>query len=132
MISSLQNPTIKYVRNLQANSKVRRAEKAFVIEGVRLLEEAHDSDWEMKLVLFSEGLNERGMQLVGAFQSQGTKVESVTSNVMRGVSDTETPQGILAVMGMHTLSLPDDLDFVLEQFMLDGCLIKRWKSFSFL
>ncbi len=113
MISSLQNPTIKYVRNLQVKSKVRRAEKAFIIEGVRLLEEAQDSDWEIRLVLFSEGLSVRGTQLVGAFQSQGTKVEAVTTKVMRAVSDTETPQGILAVMGMRSLPLPDVLDFIL-------------------
>ena len=113
MISSIQNPTIKYVRNLQVKSKVRRAEKAFIIEGVRLLEEAQDSDWETRLVLYSEELSERGMQLVEAFQSQGTKVEEVTSKLMRAVSETETPQGILAVMGMRSLPLPDVLDFVL-------------------
>ena len=113
MISSLQNPTIKYVRNLQVKSKVRRAEKAFIIEGVRLLEEAQDSDWETRLVLYSEELSERGMQLVEAFQSQGTKIEAVTTQVMRAVSDTETPQGILAVMGMRSLPYPDVLDFVL-------------------
>ena len=113
MISSLQNPTIKYVRNLQVKSKVRRAEKAFIIEGVRLLEEAQDSDWETRLVLYSEELSERGMQLVEAFQSQGTKIEAVTAKVLRAVSDIETPQGILAVMGMRSLPLPDVLDFVL-------------------
>jgi TrmH family RNA methyltransferase len=113
IISSVHNPTIKYVRGLQARSKERRTEKAFIIEGVRLLEEAQDSDWEMRLVLYSEELSERGMQQVETFQSQGTKVEAVSSKVMRAVSDTETPQGILAVMGMRSLPIPEVLDLVL-------------------
>lgn len=113
MISSVHNPTIKYVRSLQARSNERRTEKAFVIEGVRLLEEAQNSNWESRLVLYSEELSGRGMQLVEAFQSQGTKVAAVSSKVMRAVSDTETPQGILAVMGMRSLPIPEILDFVL-------------------
>jgi TrmH family RNA methyltransferase len=113
MISSLKNPTIKYVRSLQTKSKARRAEKAFVIEGLRLLEEAVASDWEMHLVLYSEDLSKRGLQLVEVFQSKGTKVEAVTEKVMGAVSDTETPQGILAVMEMRLLPLPEILDFIL-------------------
>ena len=113
MISSVHNPTIKYVRSLQARSKERRSEKAFVIEGVRLLEEAQKSDWETRLVLISEELSGRGMQLVDAFHSQGTKVTVVSPKVMRAVSDTETPQGILAVMGMRSLPIPEILDFIL-------------------
>jgi TrmH family RNA methyltransferase len=113
MISSVHNPTIKYVHNLQARSRERRSEKAFVIEGVRLLEEAQKSDWETRLVLYSEELSGRGMQLVDAFHSQGTKVAVVSPKVMRAVSDTETPQGILAVMGMRSLPIPEILDFIL-------------------
>jgi len=113
MISSVHNPTIKYVHSLQARSRERRSEKAFVIEGVRLLEEAQKSDWETRLVLYSEELSGRGMQLVDAFHSQGTKVAVVSPKVMRAVSDTETPQGILAVMGMRSLPIPEILDFIL-------------------
>jgi TrmH family RNA methyltransferase len=113
MISSLKNPTIKYVRSLQSRSKARRAEKAFAIEGVRLLEEAYHSYWEILLVLYSQGLSKRGMHLIEAFQSQGTAVEAVTPNVMRAASDTESPQGILAVMRMRSLPIPEILDFLL-------------------
>jgi TrmH family RNA methyltransferase len=113
MISSVHNPTIKYVRSLQARAKERRTEKAFVIEGVRLLEEAQNSDWETRVVLYSEELSGRRMQLVDAFISQGTKVAAVSSKVMRAVSDTESPQGILAVMGMRSLPIPEILDFIL-------------------
>ena len=39
-ITSVSNPRIKQLRSLLANRKDRRRERLFVIEGVRLVEEA--------------------------------------------------------------------------------------------
>jgi len=113
MISSIQNPKIQWIRRLQSRSKERRGDQVFVVEGVRLLEEALESQWEVCLVIYSEELGERGMDVVRKFQSLNTQVEVVSSNVMQALSDTKTPQGILAVLPMHTLPLPKDNDFIL-------------------
>jgi TrmH family RNA methyltransferase len=113
MISSTQNPKVKWVRGLISRSKDRRNEDAFVIEGVRLLEGAHESGWETQLIFYSDTLNERGLNLVESFQSQGVQVENVSSIVMRTVSDTKSPQGILAVLKRRKIPLPEDLDLVL-------------------
>ena len=40
MITSSANPKIKFVRGLQARRAAREAEGLFVVEGVRLVEEA--------------------------------------------------------------------------------------------
>ena len=79
MISSIQNPNIQMIRRLMSRSKDRQAEGAFVVEGVRLLEEAQKSGWEARLVIYSEELNERGKQLVELFRDQGTRVEVVST-----------------------------------------------------
>lgn len=112
MITSLQNTKIKWVRSLQASSRTRRQESAFVLEGVRLAEEALNGEAEARLVLYSDELGERGKKVFNGFASRGAPIEKVSPSVMRHASDTQTPQGILVVMPIHPLPLPDDLDFI--------------------
>jgi TrmH family RNA methyltransferase len=112
MITSLQNTKIKWVRSLQASSRSRRQESAFVLEGVRLAEEALSEGAEARLVLYSDELGERGKKVFNGFAGRGAPMEKVSPSVMRHASDTQTPQGILVVLPIHPLPLPDDLDFV--------------------
>jgi TrmH family RNA methyltransferase len=112
MITSVQNEKIKYVRELQNQSKARREEQAFVVEGVRLVEEALAAAWQTQLVLFTGDLDARGQKLVEIFIDRGVVVEQVSSQVFHSASDTQTPQGILAVLSMQVLPMPAGLDFV--------------------
>ena len=111
MITSVHNPKIQRVRALQGRSSQRRQERAFVVEGVRLAEEALASGWNAELVLFTEGLNPRGREVVNGFAARGAVVEQVTEPVLHAASDTQNPQGLLAVLPMGFLSLPATLDF---------------------
>lgn len=113
MITSSQNPKIQWVRSLQSRSRQRREAGAFVIEGVRLVEEALTAGYKAQLVLYSDDLNPQGHNLIKAFQSQGAPVEHVSSKVMRAASDTDTPQGILVVLPLPSKPPSGVLDFVL-------------------
>lgn len=113
MITSVQNPRIQSVRKLQAQAKARRQEQAFVVEGVRLVEEALEAGWQSHLVLYTSDLSERGLALVERFQQLGVPNEQVSSEVMETASDTQTPQGVLAVVAMRKLPLPAAVDFLL-------------------
>lgn len=113
MITSARNPKIQWVRRLQSQPRLRRDEGLFVVEGVRLAEEALRAGWPCRLVLHSLGLGERGQALVTEYASQGTAVEAVSEGVLASASDTETPQGILAVIERQEIPLPTSLDFVL-------------------
>lgn len=117
MITSTLNPKVQWVRALQSRTKQRRKAQAYVVEGVRLVEEALASGWAVQFVMFTGELDPRGQSLVDSFIAQGTQVEEVTPQVMRAASDTQTPQGILAVVPINSLSLPGVLDFV---FIADG------------
>jgi RNA methyltransferase, TrmH family len=117
MITSRHNPKIQWVRNLQARGQERRATELFVVEGVRLVEEAQVSGWDIELVLYTEGLSQRGRKLLESFVEQGVNTEQVAPNVMEVASDTQTSQGILAVIGYRSIELPEQLDFV---FIPDG------------
>ena len=48
MITSPQNPKLKLVRSLQGRAKARRKENAFLVEGVRLFEEAVAAKWKQQ------------------------------------------------------------------------------------
>jgi len=97
MITSIKNPMIQRVRDLLANKKHRDQAGEFVVEGVRLAEEALEAGYRPSLALFSVGLSERGRALIGSIDSRQTAVEEIESGLLERVSDTETPQGLLIV-----------------------------------
>jgi TrmH family RNA methyltransferase len=114
MITSAQNPKLKLARSLLGRPKERREAGAFVAEGVRLVEDALAAGWGFKYVLCDEMLSERGKSLVASLQSHGVDVEQVAANLMKSLSETETPQGILAVLRLPTFTVePSTLNFIL-------------------
>jgi TrmH family RNA methyltransferase len=113
MLTSPHNPRLTRVRALLEKRKVREEQQAFVVEGVRLAEEALIAGWKPELVLFSSQLIERGRQVVRGFAELGAEVIEIQPGLMDSLAGTETPQGLLAVLPMRSLLPPDDLDFVL-------------------
>jgi len=113
MITSSQNTKLKLARALQGRSKEREEANAFVIEGVRLIEEAMTAGWRFQFVLFSDGLSERGQDLLKALAAHRVEVEEVAGDLLQKVSDTETPQGILAILEFSNPPISTSLDFVL-------------------
>ena len=113
MITSSQNPKLKLVRALLGRAKERREAKAFVIEGIRLIEEAVTAGWKFQFVLYNDGLNERGQDLLKVLIAQRIDVEEVAGDLLQKVSETETPQGILAVLEFTQLPITNYPNFIL-------------------
>ena len=113
MISSSQNPKIKLVRALSGRAKERREAGAFLAEGVRLVEEANTASWPFRFALYSDDLSERGRELLTKLRAKEIDVEQVDARLLRSLSETETTQGILAVLEPHELSIVAPLDFIL-------------------
>ncbi len=105
MITSRTNRRVRYVRSLYRRS-VRHRERRFVIEGVRLIEEMLQAGPEPAFFFYTEDGSEGALArtLVEALSSSGTEVEAVSADVMRFMSDTKTPQGVLAVAGFPEAS----------------------------
>ena len=97
MITSSQNSRIKLVRALTGRPKERREAGAFLAEGVRLVEEADAANCRMRFVLYTDELSERGRELIKKLEIKGVETEEVESKLLSSLSETETPQGILAV-----------------------------------
>lgn len=113
MITSTQNTKIKWVRMLQNQAHARREEGVFIVEGVRLADEALQAGWQAELVLYAAGLNARGQAVVSGYAQRGSQIEEVSGAVLKAASDTQTPQGILVVLRQVSQFYPDPLDFVL-------------------
>ena len=100
VLTSTKNPTIKRFRSLMTDRKDRRRERLFVLEGVRLAEEAIRSDVQITDVLYNaEQLQttERGQALLDQIKALPNAQEA-TLDVLAAASDTVTPQGIVALV----------------------------------
>jgi TrmH family RNA methyltransferase len=106
LITSVKNPRVKEVRALQARAKTRRETGLFIVEGVRLAEEAVSAGWQAELCLYTPELATRGLALVDTVSAAGAAVEPVAEHVMKAVSDTQSPQGILLVLKLQAAPLP--------------------------
>jgi TrmH family RNA methyltransferase len=113
MITSTHNSKMQLVRSLLGRPKERREAGAFVAEGVRLVEEALAADWPFRFVLAGETLSNRGKALVEDLKSHGVDTEVVAKSLMQSVGETESSQGILAILEDSQLPLPQSLNFVL-------------------
>ena len=108
MITSTSSSQVKHVVNLQKKAKLRKEEKQFVVEGVKMVSEA-PADRLVK-VYVSETFkadNEEFLERMN-YDSIGKDVlEIVTDNVFMRMADTQTPQGIMAVVRMKDSSISD-------------------------
>jgi TrmH family RNA methyltransferase len=88
-------------------------ESAFIAEGIRLVEEAVNTNWPIDFLLYDQTLSGRGLNLIRDLQSQSyIDISEVSPHLMAAISDTETPQGILAVLKIGHLPLPKSPTFV--------------------
>ena len=113
MITSSQNSRIKLARALTSRPKERREAGAFLAEGVRLVEEAYAANCQMRFVLYTDELSERGRELKKKLEDKGVEIEEVESRLLGSLSETETPQGILAVLNDLQLPFPQPPNFIL-------------------
>ena len=101
------------MRALTGRPKERREAGAFLAEGVRLVEEAYAADCQIRFVLYTDELSERGRELIKKLQGKGIEIEEVESKLQGSLSETETPQGILAVLNDLELPFSQSLNFIL-------------------
>jgi len=113
MITSHQNLKIKLARSLSGRTRDRREAGAFLTEGVRLIEEAVQTGWPIRYILYSEEVSTRGHKLIEKSKAMGVNVEQAAFDLIQSLTETEFSQGILAVLDERSLPLPPRLDFVL-------------------
>jgi TrmH family RNA methyltransferase len=96
MITSIKNPQVQFVRALLTQKKHRDEAGAFVVEGVRLAEEALAAHYTPTLALYSTAMSERGKALLASLDKSAA-VEEIDAELLNRISATETSQGLLIV-----------------------------------
>jgi TrmH family RNA methyltransferase len=100
---------VKYVRSLYQR-RVRHRERYFVIEGLHLVEEALEAGVVPALAFFTPNLSDsqRGRKLLTVIENLPGECFVVIDKIMRALSDTVSPQGILAVVPFLELPFPEN------------------------
>ena len=96
MLTSTDNPKVRYFNSLKQN-KSRKAAGKFLIEGIHLVGEAMQAGL-IDRILYSETVlkTSEGKNLMGKIISSGVQSEEASVQVINHLSSVETPQGILA------------------------------------
>ena len=96
-ISGKDNPKIKTTAKLIASSKYRRETGLFVLEGMRLCCDAAQNGIVLKMLFITGDAVEHYSDEVAFLADNAEKSYIVDNNVFAKISDTVSPQGIIAV-----------------------------------
>lgn len=96
MIISTGNPKIKQLVQWQTKAKERRKDGVFLAEGIKMLQEAPEE--LIRDIYITENVEKKIQEshLLDKLNKVGYEV--VSEEVMKKVSDTQTPQGVLTVL----------------------------------
>lgn len=101
-IRSTQNQYIKTARQLKLK-KGRKKSGLFLLEGIRLIEEALMAGYPLEFAFVLEGLSNKLVEEL----SQTCPTFSLAPQLFASIAETEHPQGIVAVARQRKLNLED-------------------------
>lgn len=124
MITSISNPQMKHILQLQKKSKARWQQRVFVVEGPKMVFEA-PKEWVEKVYVSESYFRrmEESADIENAMPVEalaGYQYEVVSDSVFKAVSDTQTPQGILCLVKMPEYTLGDLLMGVPHLLILES------------
>lgn len=108
---------IKFIRALKISRNARDKDRCFLVEGLRSVEEAIKSNFIIEFVVastkFINKYNDRSSNLIARLQQ--LKLYMISEDLFNSLSDTITPQGIMAVIRMKSFELKE---YVKENFFI--------------
>lgn len=110
MITSTSSSQVKHVISLLSKAKERKKNNEYVVEGIRMVSEA-PADLLVKIYMSERFQNNNSEYVKELVKKQGISddsIEIVADNVFDRMSQTQTPQGIMAVVRMKDNS-PSDM-----------------------
>lgn len=98
IITSTSNTKYKQIK-LLLQKKYRVESECFTVEGIKSVQDAMNSDWEIVNIVVTQTFYE-----TENFDYDNHKIIYVQDELFSGLCDTKTPQGILAVLKMKNES----------------------------
>lgn len=111
MITSTSSSQVKHVISLLSKAKERKKSKEYIVEGVRMVSEI-PAELIVKVYIserFHNNNPEYACELVRKHGVSLDSIEIVSDNVFDRMSETQTPQGIMAIVRMRDNSIDDML-----------------------
>lgn len=100
IITSRENPLIKLVAALQVSSEKRKRNGLFVLEGLRICKDACDNGIKFDKLIVSDAAAEKYAADTEKFSLISDECYKIPDSLFKKISDTKTPQGIIAVAKM--------------------------------
>lgn len=110
-VTSLTNPVVKEMRALQLK-KERQRTGLFLAEGLKLIADALDRDWPIRVLAYARKVREQPMvgRAVRTALECGALVLEVSEDVLEKISRRDNPQMVVAVFDQRLFRL-DDIGF---------------------
>ncbi|MDA3861258.1 MAG: RNA methyltransferase [Melioribacteraceae bacterium] len=89
---------LKYYSSLN-KVKYRKIEQKFIVEGIKLADEAVSSNFDCEVIIVSDSFAKIHSEKLDHYK-HSTIVQIIPDNEFSAIADTQTPQGILAIMEM--------------------------------
>lgn len=96
-ISSKDNPLIKFVSQLQTSAKQRKTQNLFVLEGLRICDDAFQNNIKFDKLIVTKSAFEKYNNSILMFSNNSDNCYILRDELFKKISDTNTPQGIIAV-----------------------------------
>ncbi|MBE5821606.1 MAG: RNA methyltransferase [Clostridiales bacterium] len=137
-ITSVNNEKIKNIKKLY-NKKERIKQNKYIIEGIKIVEEAYLAKEVIELIIICEsiynnvGINKNVTDKL--VKELSDKVMYVSENVFNSLSETVTPQGIMAVVEINKKSNEFSEDILFLDRVQDlgniGTILRTARAFGF-
>ena len=97
VITSKENSLIKLTSLLQTSSKARRSEGLFVLEGLRICDDAMQNGIRFDKLIISETAYIKLKDRLEELSVNAEECFKITDGLFKKISDTASPQGIIAI-----------------------------------
>ncbi len=96
-ISSKENAIIKEIALLQKSSSKRKEEALFVLEGLRLCQDAAQNNYSVKTLVVSDTAAEKYAESIAEICRVAAEKYIIPDSLFQKIADTVSPQGVLCV-----------------------------------
>ncbi len=99
-LTSKDNSLIKLVCSLQTSRKARYEHNLFVLEGLRICDDACNCKIRFDKLIISETASKKYFEAIEKFAENSDECYLIPDSLFKKISDTTSPQGIIAVASM--------------------------------
>ncbi len=121
-ITSAANSRLKFAKSLQKR-RTRRQQQQILLEGERLIADSLSAGFPPALFFFTPDAEQRHAQLLTQVATAGAQMLRIEPQLFAELSDTVTPQGVIAVTSIPQIAPGDKgLTLILERVRDPGNL----------